>query len=74
MSNFFFKNPLGKFVFDVFAGGVIAAGLAAVSLSADASVDLTLSTIFGAFIGGVRSAAASAVLAAVRALRGDPSG
>lgn len=69
MKDFFFKHPLGKFLFDVVAGGVIGAGLAAVNLTDAAGVSDASATIGAAAVAGIRSAASTGLVAALKTLR-----
>ena len=71
MGTFFFKNPVGKFLFDLGAGAVIGAGLATLALPGDASTHQAFGAILGGAQGAIRSVASTALVGAIRTLRGD---
>ena len=69
MTDFWFKNPAGKFIFDVLVGAVIGAATAVLDLGPTSTFDEARSALAWAAILGARSAASTALVAAVRALK-----
>lgn len=70
MQAFFFKHPIGKFLFDVVTGAILGAAIATLALPESASGKEALGLILGAAQGGARSAASTALIGVIRTLRG----
>ena len=69
VTNFFFKNPVGKFLFDVIVGGALGAGAAAYALPGDGNSKLAFGFVLVGTVKGVFAAAREGLLGAIQVLR-----